>query len=155
MVGCGQLHLLLGLAGSQRVSLFALHGASGAVFPVGQRDFAVAEIKERLLHDVLELLDVDIQWALAVHTELQLRTHLSPDVFLGPDREAGCADGTLDLVAEPRHDARFAGFVAVLVAADDLREIARGGGRGIVTENEGGCDGGAHGVVGLSVVVKF
>ena len=85
----------------------------------------MADLDERLLDQILKLLDVDEARPLASHPKLDLRLHLPPDLLMLSLDEARRGHGLRDLVTQPRHDARLARRIARLVAADDLRKLRR------------------------------
>ena len=138
LVASGEFHLRIRVVGNHTAHRPFRRPAS-AVFPIHERHTRMPDVYERLLHQVLKLLNVDEARALFAHAEFNLRLHLASDAFLLPLGEAGGCDRAGDLVSEPRDDTRLAGSIRRLIAANDLRELAGFGVLGFVCEGEVGC----------------
>ena len=105
------------------VGQFALGGAAGPVLPVGERDAAVAELEQDLLHHVLDLLDVHKKWAFFADPKFDFGPDLSPDRFVRLGCRARCRYRPFNFVPQPRDDVRFLLQRLRCVSADDPREL--------------------------------
>ena len=87
----------------RRRSELALRRAPRAVLSIGERHPRMADLDERLLHQVLELLDVNKARPFAPEVGLDLRLHLASDVSSFPSTKHAAA--TAFASCDPsRHD---------------------------------------------------